>query len=135
MSDQPLSPQGGVRTAGGFRDRLLPWPAVKDITGLSRTTAWRRQKAGDFPLPVQISPGRVGWWESELATWKASRAPRAHSHLPAFIEPCAEPVCPAKPRPSLASGTSESEPPQPIQAGRPRARTRPSCEGQIAFEF
>jgi len=43
-----------------IEDRLLPWRKVKDLTGLSRTTAWRLQKVGDFPVPVAISPGRVG---------------------------------------------------------------------------
>jgi len=61
---------------GGTDDRLLAWPAVHAVTGLSRTTAWRMQKAGDFPLPVLVSKGRVGWWESELASWKLARAPR-----------------------------------------------------------
>ena len=61
---------------GGTDDRLLAWSAVHAVTGLSRTTAWRMQKAGDFPLPVLVSKGRVGWWESELASWKLARAPR-----------------------------------------------------------
>jgi predicted DNA-binding transcriptional regulator AlpA len=58
-----------TETAGrprGWNESLLVWPAVRDITGLSRTTAWRIQKTGDFPLPVVVSPGRVCWWESEL---------------------------------------------------------------------
>ena len=62
-------------------DRFLPWKKVKDLTGLSRTTAWRLQKAGDFPVPVAISPGRVGWRESELSAWQASRGPRSASPL------------------------------------------------------
>lgn len=59
--------------AGGPDDRLLTWDRVKPIAGISRTTAWRMQKTGDFPDPVPISPKRVGWWESELNAWKASR--------------------------------------------------------------
>lgn len=31
---------------GGRDDRLLAWPAVRDITGLSRTTAWRIPHVG-----------------------------------------------------------------------------------------
>jgi predicted DNA-binding transcriptional regulator AlpA len=54
-------------------DRLLPWKHVRELTGLSRTTVWRRQKAGDFPAPVVISPGRVGWRESEIVAWASSR--------------------------------------------------------------
>lgn len=45
---------------GGPDDRLLPWPAVREIAGISRATAWRMQQVGDFPEPVPISPNRVG---------------------------------------------------------------------------
>lgn len=55
------------------QDRLLPWRSVRDITGISRTTAWRMQQTGDFPHPVPVSAKRVGWWESELTAWKARR--------------------------------------------------------------
>lgn len=121
---------------GGPEDRLLSWRKVKDVTGLSRTTAWRRQKAGDFPLAVQISPGRIGWWESELTAWKASRAPRSQSDLPAFSEP----TSPANKRASAKSSPTEIEPPSALeQAVQPPARLgnrkRRACEGQIAFEF
>ena len=118
---------------GGPADRLLPWGKVRDITGLSRTTAWRRQKAGDFPLAVQISPGRVGWWESELTAWKASRAPRsAASVLPA----------PAlTPRPKTLPAPAP-EPPAPLvksavtrKSAASRRRPTAGCEGQIVFEF
>jgi predicted DNA-binding transcriptional regulator AlpA len=127
--------------SGGPGDRLLPWGKVKDITGLSRTTAWRRQKVGDFPLAVVISPGRVGWWESEVNRWKVSRSHRA-----------AGPVVPPN-----GSSRSASRPPAPVRSPEtavvpvvsvaadrastpalpPRARSRRSstCEGQIAFEF
>ncbi len=57
------------------QDRLVLWPAVKHQTGLSRTTAWRMERAGDFPSRVQVSPGRVGWRESELKDWSRSRGP------------------------------------------------------------
>lgn len=59
--------------SGGQEDRLLLWNRVRDVTGLSRSTAWRMQRSGDFPEPVRISLNRVGWWESELTAWKASR--------------------------------------------------------------
>ena len=118
---------------GGPRDRLLPWGKVRDITGLSRTTAWRRQKAGDFPLAVQISPGRVAWWESELTAWTTSRAPRRLAPVRAAPEATAAP----KPLPPPLP-----EHPRPVAnaaalAGKPdrSPRRRAGCEGQIAFEF
>jgi prophage regulatory protein len=114
-------------------DRLLPWRRVKDLTGLSRTTAWRLQKAGDFPVPVLISPGRVGWRQSEVAAWKASRAPRSASPpRPApqprtfFVE--AEPVAPQVPPPS--------PPPQPqSRRAPPRRRALSTGPSQMNLNF
>lgn len=79
---------GAPVKTGGPEDRLLPWERVQDIAGISRTTAWRMQRTGDFPTPVTVSPGRVGWWESELTAWKSIRtsakglAPPARPRLP-----------------------------------------------------
>lgn len=56
-------------------ERLLSWPQVRRLTGLSRTTAWRLQKTGDFPRPVALSPHRVAWRESDLAAWRAALTP------------------------------------------------------------
>jgi len=61
---------------GDLEDRILPWSQVKVISGLSRTTVWRLQKTGDFPAAVQMSPNRVGWWQSEILAWRRSRIPR-----------------------------------------------------------
>lgn len=79
---------GAPVKTGGPEDRLLPWERVQDIAGISRTTAWRMQRTGDFPTPVTVSPGRVGWWESELTAWKSIRnsakglTPPARPRLP-----------------------------------------------------
>ncbi|WP_293680970.1 AlpA family transcriptional regulator [uncultured Phenylobacterium sp.] len=53
--------------------RYLPWKEVGRATGLSRTTAWRLQKRGEFPAPYAISPGRVGYREDEVEAWRVSR--------------------------------------------------------------
>jgi predicted DNA-binding transcriptional regulator AlpA len=76
----PWDVRFGVDGAGEpprVRERLLAWRTVRELTGLSRTTAWRLQKRGEFPLPVVMSPGRVGWRETEVEAWQASRAPRS----------------------------------------------------------
>jgi predicted DNA-binding transcriptional regulator AlpA len=39
-------------------------------TGLSDTTIWRMEKAGDFPRRVQLTDaGAVGWVEAEVDQW------------------------------------------------------------------
>lgn len=123
---------------GGADDRLLAWPAVHAVTGLSRTTAWRMQKAGDFPLPVLVSKGRVGWWESELAAWKLARAPRRPAEPRPFEdaggpEPVGEACSPAAATPRVGEDHAAEEEPRPeASRGRRKSRTSP---GQIAFDF
>ena len=123
-------------------DRLLGWPQVRDITGLSRTTAWRLQNAGAFPQPVQLSPGRVAWRKAELDAWKASRTPRWT--VPRQPTPTAAPD-PDSAAP-LALGTSPpvaacpAEPPVLAQLEpaplRPKRKSRKAvAQGQIAFDF
>lgn len=54
-------------------DRILRWPEVKGQTGLSRTTAWREVRAGRFPAPVKLTDHAIGWRQSDLDAWLASR--------------------------------------------------------------
>lgn len=54
-------------------DRILRWPEVKEQTGLSRTTAWREVRSGRFPSPVKLTDHAIGWRQSDLDAWLASR--------------------------------------------------------------
>ena len=49
--------------------RILRLNAVLDRTGLSRSTLYRKMKAGTFPKNVQISARCVGWRESAVEAW------------------------------------------------------------------
>ncbi|MYL97920.1 AlpA family phage regulatory protein [Novosphingobium sp. FGD1] len=51
------------------RDNLLRLADVKARTGLARTTIYNRMKAGTFPPSLQISPGLVAWYESDIDAW------------------------------------------------------------------
>lgn len=58
--------------------RLLCRKEVDHRVGISRATTYRyvertRQGTFDFPLPVQIGLGRIGWHEHEIEAWIASR--------------------------------------------------------------
>jgi len=57
---------------------------LAERTGLSPVTIWRRVRAGDFPPPRQLTPGRVGWVESDVEEWEQSR-PIGIADLPANI--------------------------------------------------
>lgn len=65
-------------------DRIIREPAVNDLTGLSRTTRWRLERAGKFPARRKLSENAVGWFESEIHEWivtrNISREPTSNSH-------------------------------------------------------
>ena len=52
---------------------LLPMAKVAEHTSLSRSTIYRLMHSGEFPKPVQVSPGRVAWRDSDLADWLSRR--------------------------------------------------------------
>ena len=59
--------EGGSQNVGAemiVRDR-----EVGRLTGLSRTTRWRREREGLFPRRVRLSIGAVGWRLSEILAW------------------------------------------------------------------
>jgi prophage regulatory protein len=61
------------RATASAAPRLLRFPAVRERTGLSRSTIWRLERAGGFPRHRRISRNSVGWLENEIADWINSR--------------------------------------------------------------
>lgn len=53
--------------------RLLSGPQVQAKTSLSRCTIWRLVWRGEFPAPVQLSPGRKAWSAAAVDAWIAAR--------------------------------------------------------------
>lgn len=56
--------------------QILRIADVLAATALSRTTLWRRVKAGDFPAPVRlggVGSRAVGWRRTDIDTWIDSR--------------------------------------------------------------
>ena len=49
--------------------KLLRFPAVRERTGLSRSTIWRLERQGDFPKHRRISANVVAWVEAEVMSW------------------------------------------------------------------
>jgi prophage regulatory protein len=47
-------------------------------TRLSRVSIWRKVRAGQFPAPIELSSNTIGWPESEIAQWQASRPRRRY---------------------------------------------------------
>jgi predicted DNA-binding transcriptional regulator AlpA len=62
---------------------IITKKAVQQRTGLSDTTIWRLEKAGDFPARIQITRnGRVGWHEHEVDAWVHERVRGAGKRPP-----------------------------------------------------
>lgn len=53
--------------------RMLRLPQVCKVTGLSRAMIYRLQAAQRFPQSVPITTHAVGWIESEVQEWLATR--------------------------------------------------------------
>ncbi len=52
---------------------ILRLSAVKNTTGLSRSTIYLRIAEGSFPKPVSLGGRAVGWLEAEIQDWLARR--------------------------------------------------------------
>jgi prophage regulatory protein len=79
MQQGPCSPSTTdqsryTKTDGEAPDRIVREAECALLSGLSRTTRWRLERAGKFPKRRQISPNCVGWLCSEVMTWLRERA-------------------------------------------------------------
>ena len=54
-------------------DQLVSLRQTSALLGLSEPTIWRLRRRGDFPIPVQLSPGRLAFKRAELIAWMDSR--------------------------------------------------------------
>ena len=67
-----------ANSAPQTKDRMLRPTEVFARTGLSRTTIWRRVKAGKFPPPTELGENAIGWPESEISAWLEKRPRRTY---------------------------------------------------------
>jgi prophage regulatory protein len=70
MSTQTLAPDFPQSLS---LDVLSP-RAVEARLGLDATTMSRMRKRGEFPQPIRLSPGRVGYRRSDVEQWLLTRA-------------------------------------------------------------
>ena len=56
-----------------MQSKLLTQKQVVDLVGLSRTTIWRLERAGQFPRRLQVSTKAVRWNQAEIVDWIESR--------------------------------------------------------------
>lgn len=71
--DKEALPSAGLPdSATGPRGELVRMRQVLELVPFSRTTLWRRVRAGEFPAPVRLGgpKSRVkAWWSSDIQTW------------------------------------------------------------------
>jgi prophage regulatory protein len=58
-----------------MKDTINRLPAVKQFSGLGKTSIYNGVAAGTFPAPLKIGLRAVGWRTSDLTQWLNSRAP------------------------------------------------------------
>ncbi len=55
-------------------DYFMREPEVERVTGLSRTTRWRLERAGEFPRKRQLSKNVKANLASEVKSWVAEKS-------------------------------------------------------------
>ena len=66
-SGSPAQPMAAGNEPASLR--LLRFPAVRHLTGLSRSTIWRLERTAAFPRHVRLSANTVAWVEGEVRNW------------------------------------------------------------------
>ena len=56
--------------------QVLRLDQVRQATGLSKASLYRKMHAGSFPKPIKIGDRAVGWLAAEVTEWITAR-PRA----------------------------------------------------------
>ena len=64
---------------------ILRFAQVRERTGLSRATVYRRMRKGEFPAAIDLGGGHaLGWFEEEIDSWVAGRPrhiPQGHGRM------------------------------------------------------
>ena len=53
---------------------LSPRELRDTLDDLSPTTVWRMRRRGEFPEPIRLSPGRVGYRRADVEAWIEQRS-------------------------------------------------------------
>ncbi len=68
-------------------DKMLRAREVMAQTGYSRTTIWRKVRAGTFPAPIELGPNAVGWLQSWISKYLAELRRRTYGAETPYQEP------------------------------------------------
>jgi prophage regulatory protein len=54
-------------------NKIIRLPAVKDQTGLSRSSIYLRMSKGKFPQSISLGDRAIGWLEEDINQWIEDR--------------------------------------------------------------
>ena len=60
--------------------RIMRANELAKLLGVSRVTVWRWEREGRIPKKRQLGPNVVGWLESEIDEWWASKHSEGEDH-------------------------------------------------------
>ena len=62
--------------------KIIRLPAVKEKTGLSRSSIYLRMSKAEFPKSISLGDRAIGWLESDIEQWLDERisASKAANH-------------------------------------------------------
>ena len=61
-----------------MENRMLSVREVCVRVGLHRSTIWKKVRSGTFPPPIELCGNKIGWPETLVASWLASRTRRTY---------------------------------------------------------
>ena len=50
-------------------NKVIRLPAVKELTGLSRSTIYLRMSKNEFPQSISLGGRAIGWLEGDVNQW------------------------------------------------------------------
>ena len=62
-----------------FNSRIIRWPELHNKVGYCRTNIYYLIQSGEFPAPIKLGARAVGWLESDIEEWIASRVKASRS--------------------------------------------------------
>jgi predicted DNA-binding transcriptional regulator AlpA len=74
VANIPSVDEVDVTIKGAAAGRIFKLAHAAALLGIHPSTLKRRWPLGDFPAPIKICPGRIGWLEVEILKWQAFRA-------------------------------------------------------------
>ena len=107
-------------------DNIIRIAAVLALTGLSRVSVWRLVRLNQFPPPIELSANAIGWLESDVAGWRASRPRRT------YRAPASEEIPPDQPREKARRPERKTRrmPPAPRRHAAPKRKPGGSAVAQ-----